>query len=351
MISHSKTLLTYKDIINVLSTLLSGNISDNSERKNFEKAMCHYLGNTYAVATTSGTLALQLALKFMKIGGGGDEVLVPTFVCDDILSAVHQVGANAVPIDMDVKTFNINPEDAIARLTKKTKAMILVHMFGLPNKMEKFKDFPIPIIEDCAHSLGATWNKKFVGTFGHISTFSFHGLKLLTCGEGGMLMTNSQEIIQRHNTMLEPNFMDGGYRLDYHLSDILAKLGLSQLQSFPSVLKWRQRRAFRYSKVLNYLPQTFLPIIQTENKISSCFRYILRHKSLKFSTLEKMFMDRKIVIRRPVKNLLHRLLGLKDKDYPIASENFEHIFSIPFYPALTKTKEKTVLYETKAILG
>lgn len=224
-------------------------------------------------------------------------------------------------------------------------------MFGLPNEMEKFQNFPVPIIEDCAHSLGATWNKKFVGTFGHISTFSFHGLKLLTCGEGGMLMTNSQEIIQHHKEMLEPNFMIGGYKLDYHLSDILAKLGLSQLQSFPSVLKLRQRMAFRYTKTLTNLSQTFLPIIKTKNQISSCFRYVLRHKTLQFSTLEKMFINRNIIIRRPVKNLLHRLLGLKDNNYPVASEYFEHIFSIPFYPSLTTLEEKTVLHETRTILG
>lgn len=351
MITHSKTSLSTDDITNVLATLLSGDISDNKERKNFEKAMAKYVGNAYSVATSSGTLALQLALRLMKIGGEGDEILVPTFVCDDILSAVHQVGAKAIPVDIDTTTFNINPEDAVSRITKKTKAIILVHMFGLPNEMEKFQNFPVPIIEDCAHSLGATWNKKFVGTFGHISTFSFHGLKLLTCGEGGMLMTNSQKIIQHHKEILEPNFMTGGYKLDYHLSDILAKLGLSQLQSFPSVLKLRQEMAIRYTKTLTNLSQTFLPIIKTKNQISSCFRYVLRHKTLQFSTLEKMFINRGIIIRRPVKNLLHRLLGLKDNNYPIASEYFEHIFSIPFYPSLTKLEEKTVLHETKTILG
>ncbi len=354
MIPHSKTVLSKNDISSVLSTLYLGEISDNNKRKQFEKFMCKYVGSKYSVATSSGTLAIQLALSLLKIGRFygtlDDEVLIPTYVCDDVLSAIHQIGAKAIPVDIDATTFNIDPLDAQRRITKKTKAILLIHIFGLPNNMDNFSNLHIPIIEDCAHSLGATWNNQKVGTFGTISTFSFHGLKMLACGKGGVLMTNDDTLIQSHKTMLNPDFSSGGYRLGYHLSDILATLGISQLRSFPKTLSQRQQMGKRYSEQLQNIKSISLPTLQTKNQISSCFRYVIKHHTLQFSKLENLFANQGI-IRKPVKNLIHRLLKLKDGEYPVASSLFEHLFSIPFYPALTDKEEETILQKAKTILN
>jgi len=172
MIPHSKVALEEEDLAGVIGVLRSGQLAQGRVVSSLEEKSASLIGVKHAAAVSSGSAALHLALLSLGVGEGS-EVILPSYVCTALLNAIHYVGATPVLADIDPNTYNITSESIKKVFTHKTKAIIVPHMFGLPAHIDTILSLGIPVIEDCAHSIGATVNGRKAGSFGLVSILSF----------------------------------------------------------------------------------------------------------------------------------------------------------------------------------
>lgn len=252
--------------------LASGWVTQGVKVARFEEMVAHYVGAKFAVATTSCTSALHLSLVALGIGRG-DEVILPSFTFVATANAVEYVGAKPIFCDIDLNSFNIDPNQIIHKATKKTKAILPVHLFGLSADMFPIltiaKQYKFHIVEDCACSLGGTYRGKHTGIFGKAGCFSFHPRKVITTGEGGMIVTNDSKIARivkilrshgetvsdlskhNHRGWLSSSFDVLGY--NYRMTDIQGAIGISQMQILDKMITSRKQKAEKYDALLNKL--------------------------------------------------------------------------------------------------
>lgn len=226
----------------------------------FEKEFAEFCGCKYAISCSNGTVSLHLILKSMGIEEG-DEVIVPSLTYIATANAVTYCGAKVVFVDSDNETFNIDPSEVEKKITDKTKAIMPVHLYGLPSDMGALmkisEKYNIPIIEDAAEAHGAEYLGKKVGSFGLASSFSFFGNKLITSGEGGMIVTNDEELYKRMKLLkgqaVSPEkkywHIDVGY--NYRMTNMQAAVGLGQLEKIDWHIEQRNRVAKLYEDNLN----------------------------------------------------------------------------------------------------
>jgi len=340
-IPHSKPGLEEQDWVAVLETFASGQIAQGSKCHEFEAAIADFLEAEGAVATGSGTTALFLALMALDVRPG-DEVILPTYVCRSVYDAVLWSGASPVLCDIG-EDWCLDAATVHLHLTKRTKAIIAVHMFGLAADLHALQTFGVPIIEDCAHALGGSLDGRKLGTIGAFGIYSFHATKLLTTGEGGMVVAGDRAHLDR---LRRPAASDGiVYR--FPLSDLQAALGLSQLRRFDGFLQRRQAIAATYLSELDDLPVT-LPTHLRHRSIFFRFPILTGDP---FLELQAAFQAKGIQIRRGVDQLLHRLLGLNPAKFPGAERQFEATLSLPIYPALTDAEVGRIVAASRAIWG
>ena len=241
----------------------SGWVSQGPKVKEFEDKITEYLDVKYAIAVTNCTSALHLALLSTEVKEG-DEVLVADFTFPATGHAVLYCGAKPVFVDMDLKTYNINPKLIEEKISDKTKAIIPVHTFGQPAEMDAIvqiaEDYNLKVIEDAACALGAKYKNKYAGTIGDIGCFSFHARKGITTGEGGMVVTDNKNLAdkirrlsvfgmtsawdrEKSNKLFIPEFTEIGY--NYKMSDITAAVGVAQLRKLDKIIE-RKRAIAKY---------------------------------------------------------------------------------------------------------
>ena len=280
------------------------------------------------VATSSGTTALHLALLSFGVGPG-DEVLLPSYVCSAPLHATYHSGATPVLVDVDPTTGNMDPDDLKKRLTSKSKAIIAVHLFGLPAAIDDIVALGLPVIEDCAQSLGANLEGKMLGTLGAISIYSFYATKLITTGEGGMLLSSDPDLLARAKDIRDYDKRDNfSVRFNYKMTDLQAALGRSQLKKLERFLGQRGELARVYSEQLAALPCT-LPLEQ-EGRIYC--RYVVSINGNITGLIQKL-VNMGIEVARPVYRPLHRYFSLEN--YPGAEMAWNSYVSLPIHPSLT----------------
>lgn len=328
MIPHSRPAINEEDMKRVLAVLQSGSLVQGEEVRQFEIEMASFIGVKSAVAVSSGTAALHLALLALHVGPG-DEVIIPSFVCTALLNAVRLVGATPVLADIDERHFNMAANDVQRRLTPKTKALIVPHLFGQAADLGELVALGIPVIEDCAQSLGSHYLGKMTGSYGVISIFSFYATKLLATGEGGMVMSCDDRLI---NDILDLRDYDekdhDRLRYNYKLTDIQAALGRSQLERLPDFLKRRQSIAQQYDHTLQSLG---FPVPSKQpDRDHIYYRYILTHHHAQ--TLINAMNDRGVACRRPIYRPLHYYLG--GTNFPVTERAWQCTLSIPIYPGL-----------------
>ena len=229
----------------------------------FEENFAKYVGKKYAVTTNSGTSALHLALMALNIGKD-DEVILPALTIGSCYFAIWQTGAKAVSVDVDAKTYNINPNLIEAKITSKTKAIMLVHLYGQACDMDKIqaiaKKHRLLIIEDAAQAHGATYKGQMLGSFGDLSCFSFYANKLITAGEGGSVLTDSKRVWQKMQSLKNLNFVKNkrfthrGIGYKYEMSNLEAALALASLEEANKSLKYKQKMAQFYDQELKKIP-------------------------------------------------------------------------------------------------
>lgn len=269
MVSVNEPILSPKATEYVMDCLKSGWISSaGSYIGRFETAYARFLNVQHAVTTTNGTAALHLAVASLGIGAG-DEVIMPDLTIISCPLAVMYTGATPVFVDVDPVTFTIDPALIETKITKRTRAIMVVHLYGHPCDMDPVmaiaKKHKLAVIEDAAEAHGAAYKGKRVGSIGTIGIFSFYANKIVTTGEGGMVVTNSNRLAKRANLLKnlahspKRRFWHEHIGFNYRMTNISAAIGLAQLESIDTYIGKKEWMAREYAKELRGVPYLVLP--------------------------------------------------------------------------------------------
>lgn len=241
--------------------------------KQFEDEFAARIGRTYGVGVSNGSVALEAAVAALDIGAG-DEVIMPTFTIISCAAAVVRAGAVPVLIDCEPHTWNMDCSQIEAKITPKTKAIMVVHIYGLPVDMDPVQaladKYGLVVIEDAAEMHGQTYKQRPCGSFGAISTFSFYPNKHMTTGEGGMLVTDDPKLAERcrslRNLCFQPQkrFVHEELGWNFRLTNLQAALGVAQLERLDEFVDRKRRMGKRYTELLCDIPSLQLPVAQTE---------------------------------------------------------------------------------------
>ena len=337
-ISHSGPWLVDDDVERVVAALRSGMLANGRLVSEFELAVATYNGCAGGVVVASGTAALALALKALGVKPGS-EVILPTYVCRSVLRAVRLLDAYPVLCDVDPDSWNMSPGTVAPCVSSRTAAIIVVHIFGNPVRADGFRQFGVPIVEDCAQAFGAEIDGNNVGAIGDAGMYSFHATKCLTTGEGGMVVARDERVLRRARAL----YADEPERWGV-LSDYSAALGLAQLERYPRFLERRREIATRYAQEL-----VGLPVRLPDNSGSMFFRYPIRVER-EFDGLRQRFATHGVQVRRGVDELLHRSLGMTRADFPNAEHEYARTLSLPIYPALTDKDVRRVVLACHGVL-
>lgn len=237
----------------------------------FEQHMASRIGRRHCVAVTNGSCALDLAVASLQIGPG-DEVIVPTFTIISCVQAVARAGATPVLVDCDVQTWNMKTSDVAARITSRTRAIMVVHIYGLTVDMDPILELAakhnLAVIEDAAEVAGQTYKQRACGSFGDISTFSFYANKHVTCGEGGMIATDDVAIAERCRMgrnlgFGRKRFVHDQLGWNMRMTNLQAAVGLAQLERLDATIARKRRMGARYRQFLTGVPGLQLPPDET----------------------------------------------------------------------------------------
>ncbi len=241
--------------------------------KEFEKKMSAAAGRKYGISVSNGTAALEVAVQALGIGEG-DQVIMPTFTIISCAMAVTKLGAVPVLVDSDIHSWNMNVDEIEEKITPKTKAIMIVHLYGLPVDVDKIlelaKKYDLKVIEDAAEMHGQTYHGKPCGSFGDISTFSFYPNKHITTGEGGMVVTDDEELAERCRMLRNLCFRkDVRYVHDeisdnYRFTNLQAAVGLAQLERLDEFVERKRAMGKYYTEQLRQLKGLILPVERTE---------------------------------------------------------------------------------------
>lgn len=351
LIKHSCPTIGQTESLALRNVLRSTYIAKGKIVHEFENGVIKYLKakNMKAVAVNSGSSALHLALLSLGISSG-DEVIIPSYVCSAVLNAVNYTGAKPILVDVNEDDFNINIEHIKNKITKHTRAIILVHLYGLPAQIDLFIPLKIPLIEDCAQSIGATYKNRPVGTSGKLSTFSFYATKMLTTAHGGMVLSKDNRLINNIRNLVNYDERDDYIqRYNYQMTDLEASLGLSQVKQLDNFIQIRRSIASRYQQAFQSLNLSSLIMPKEPPNTKSVFcRYVIRHPDADKIILQ---LNRHgIEAKRSVYKPLHHYLKLNNKDFPVTERIHRTAISIPIYPSLTNKQINYIIHTLFKIL-
>jgi len=342
MIPIAKPLIGEEEKTAVMQVLNSGMLASGPRTEEFEKKFAEYVGTKYAIATTSGTTALHLGLLSLGVTRG-DEVILPAF--SFIATANIPLFCDAIPVfcDVDPKTFNIDPEKIEELITKKTKAIMPVHLYGQAVDVQPIQEIAdkhdLHVIGDACQAHGAAYNGKMVGSFGDVECFSFYPTKNMTTGEGGMVTTDNDEFaelmisIRNHGReKTKWGYEHGRLGYNYRMTDIGAAIGIEQLKKLPKNIEMRRKNAHYLDVHLNSVEIPYvLPNIQ-----HAYHQYTIKSKNRDALTqnLKKNEIGYGIYYPQPLHSYKH-LKKYAHKDLKISETLGNEVISLPVHPALT----------------
>lgn len=354
------------DVENVTKTIKQGMfwaIGPNIEK--FERMVADYIGMRYAVAFNSGTSALHAILLAYGIGEG-DEVIVPSFTFIATANCALFVGAKPVFVDIEEKTYGLDPEDVKGRISSKTKAIIPIHYGGLPCQIRELKeiaeDHGLLLIEDAAESIGASIDGRKVGSFGDTSMLSFCGNKLITTGEGGMILTDSREVyenlklLRSHGRLGTENYFTSAKVMDYvvlgfnwRMSNIIAALGVSQMKKLSEAIEMRRKNANYLTQKLSEMDGVVPPTAPDGYyHVYQMYTIKVEEGKEKRDALRQHLTEKGIgtkIYFEPV-HLTHfyrKKFGYDGGELPTTEKLSEHVLTLPMYPTLTREEMDYVL--------
>lgn len=358
----------------VKDPIFSGWITQGPRVAEFERLFAARHGVKHAIAVSNCTTALHLALVALGVGPG-DEVIVPAFTWVSTANAVMYCGATPVFIDVDPLTYNIDTGKLKSRLTKRTKAIIPVHLFGLCADVDAVKRLApgIPIVEDGACAAGSAMNGRAAGSLGDIGCFSFHPRKSVTTGEGGMLTTNNDDLAEKLNRLrnhgasvseeqrhkgprpyILPEFDMVGY--NYRMTDLQGAIGVVQLGKLDKFISERQRWADYYSESLKEISWIRTPVVPPGyNHGWQSYVLFIDEKKAPFRRNDIMeSLQRKGISTRPGTHAVHMLafyskaFGIRPDDFPQARLANDCSMSIPLHNCMVKEDFEYIVNAIKA---
>ena len=341
MIPIAKPLIGEEEKTAVMNVLNSGMLASGPLTEEFEKKFADYVGTKYAIATTSGTTALHLGLLALGITHG-DEVILPAF--SFIASANAPLFCDAIPVfcDVDLKTFNINAEQIKKLVTKKTKAIMPVHLYGQAADMNPIEEiaekYGLHVIGDACQAHGATYNKKQVGSFGDLECFSFYPTKNMTTGEGGMITTNNEEFaelalsLRNHGReKTKWGYEHGRLGYNFRITDIGAAIGIEQLKKLPKNIEVRKKNAQYFN---THLSSVEIPYVIPATQ-HAYHQYTIKSKNRDalIQNLKKNEIGFGIYYPQPLHTYKH-LKKYAHKELKTSELLANQVISLPVHPAL-----------------
>jgi perosamine synthetase len=361
MIRLAKPYLGKEEMAEISSVVENGYLSQGPKIAEFEKALADYLALKHAIAVGSGTAALHLTVLALGLNQN-DEVIVPDFSFPATANAVALAGATPVLCDVQLTTFNIDPDEVIRLITPSTKAIMPVHQFGLAADMDAIvriaKERGLIIIEDAACALGAEYRGQKCGTFGAASCFSFHPRKVITTGEGGVVVTNDDAIAGRVRSLRNHGNLDGDFPLlgyNYRISDINAAVGVAQMRRLPTLIEKRRELAGLYDQGLSSVPGLIVPKYP-EDAVHTYQSYVVRLKD-KFARdrIRKALYEKGIeagigTYAIHQSHYYKQVFGIKGDRLLRSASAYEQTLALPLYPEMTSDDVEHVCANLRALL-
>lgn len=355
----AKPNITSKEIRLVTAVLKSGYLSLGPKYIEFEKEFAKKIGTKYACSVSSGTAGLHLSIIAADIKRS-DEVITSPFSFIASSNSIIYVGAKPVFVDIDPVTYNIDPNKIEKRITKKTKAILVVHIFGQSANMSSItkiaKKHKLKIIEDACESICATHKKKKVGSFGESAVFAFYPNKQMTTGEGGMLVTNNKKIYKLCSSLRNQGRAENMQWLDhkylgynYRLDEMSAAVGIAQLEKLDYMISERKKIAGWYNIYLNKEKALFqLPETGKFNN-HTWFVYVVQIKNKKINRNKIIeIMNKQGIGTKPYLPSIHlfdfykKQFNYKKGDFPISESVSDRSLALPFYIGLKDTDIKYI---------
>ncbi len=376
MIPYGRQSLDNQDVQAVVKVLNSDWLTQGPTIETFEQTVAKKVNAKFAVAVANGTAALHAACFAAGIGPG-DEVIVPTLTFTASANCVLFCGATPVLCDINLRTLTIDTNQIEQKINSKTKAIITVDFAGHPADQDKLrsiaKKYKLILIDDAAHALGAKYKGKPIGSLADLTTFSFHPVKAITTGEGGMIVTNNKDfadkmllfrnhgisktINNQQSTINNPawyqEMVELGY--NYRMTDIQAALGLSQLKKLDKFLSRRRQIALQYIKAFSSIDEIILP---PDHKNIYHARHIF---PIQFRHLNRDTIYDKL-LQLEIKCQVHYLpihlqpyyqqkFEYKVSNFPRTEKYFSRCLTIPLYPSLTDKMVKKIILSIQAAVG
>lgn len=371
-IPYGRQCIEEDDIQAVVDVLRSDYLTTGPKIAEFENMVASYVGAKYAVAVSNGTAALHIACLAAGITEG-DEVITTPITFAASANCVLYCGGTPVFADIDPQTYNIDPDDIRKKITDRTKAIIPVHLAGQPCDMDEIhqiaKEHGLLVIEDGAHALGAEYKGKKIGSLSDMTTFSFHPVKPITTGEGGMVVTNDENLYKRlclyrsHGITRDEELLQNhegawyyeqqllGY--NYRMTDIQCALGISQMHKLDRFLARRRELAKRYDEAFSDYADVITPF-QLNDINSGWHLYIIQVKNHNrkevFEQLRAMGIGVNVHYIPVYRHPYYQQHGYQDIKCKNAEQLYEHMISIPLYPLLKEEEQDVVIGAIRDII-
>lgn len=374
---YGKQWITEEDIQSVVKVLKGDYLTTGPYIKEFEEKLATYVGAKYAVTFSNGTAALHGACFAAGIGQGDEVITTPITFAASANCALY-MGAKPVFADIDEQTYNIDPKEIEKLITDKTKAIIPVDFTGQPVELDEIhqiaKKHNLVVIEDAAHALGAEYKNQKIGSISDMTMFSFHPVKHITSGEGGVIVTNNEtyykklmqfrshgitrdkELLSRQEGPWYYEMQFLGY--NYRMTDIQAALGTSQLRKINEFVELRRKFSTMYNEAFQNINEVVTPFQHVDSN-SSWHLYILQFDLSKLSATRKEIFE--AFIRQNIGVNVHYIpvyrlpyyeqLGYKKGLCPKAEKLYESIISLPLFPAMTEQDVEDVIKAVKNVIN
>ena len=373
-------LISEEEITEVVSTLRSGWLTTGPKTAQFEKQFTEFIGVDYALAVNSATSGLHLALEAVGVGKG-DKVITTPYTFTATAEVIRYLGADPVLVDIDPKTFNIDPDKVreVASKYDNIKAIMPVHFAGQSCEMNEIRtiadEHNWKIVEDAAHALPTTWQGEMIGTLSDITVYSFYVTKTIATGEGGMVVSNNEDYIKRMKVMRlhginrdvfdrytsdKPSWfyeiVEPGYK--YNMTDIAASLGIHQLKKARAFQERREWMAMQYNKAFADLPLK-TPFVAYPDDTHAWHLYVIQLELEALDISRDQFIE--LMAKEGIGTSVHFIpLHLHPywrdyytyvpEDYPIALDVFNRAVSLPIYPKMTNNDVERVIIAVRKIL-
>jgi len=361
--------ITAQEVDAIHKVITSPYLSIGPKIKEFEKAVANYVGTKYAIGVNSGTSGLHLAIRSLDIKDG-DEVITSPFSFISSANAALFERAKPVFVDIDSDTLCIDPDKIEEKITNKTKAILPIHIFGHPAKMDKIRSiadsYKLAVIEDACEALGSEYQNKKVGSFGDVGIFAFYPNKQITTAEGGMIVTNDEKIAKLCTSMRNQGREENvswlshvrlGY--NYRMSELSATLGVSQMQRIDEILKKRRGVASNYNEQLKDINGIRLPFVAQDIRMS-WFVYVIRlnqdtsnpkRRDLVIGELERRGVKcRNYFPPIHLEPFYVKLFGNKEGDFPITEKVSASTIALPFFNNLAEEEIKYISDQVRIVV-